>query len=197
MDRDKPGVRPDTTDAPVYSPVARFFHWLTVLLLAAQIPVGFYMVWRGNATNFDGLTNQLYSGHKLVGFIILWVVVLRLLYRIGAGAPPDEPTLELWQKAASHATHWGLYLMLLVVACLGWVGVSYYGARDVLGGFSLPELVPKNDALAEKVLGWHALAALALIALAGMHVGAALYHYFIRGDGVLRRMLPGVGRRGE
>ena len=31
-----------------------------------------------------------------------------------------------------------------------------------------------------------------LLVLVGLHVLAALYHYFIRRDGVLQRMLPGV-----
>jgi cytochrome b561 len=34
-----------------------------------------------------------------------------------------------------------------------------------------------------------------MTALIAAHVGAALYHHFIRRDGVLRRMLPGLQRR--
>jgi cytochrome b561 len=30
--------------------------------------------------------------------------------------------------------------------------------------------------------------------LVGLHVLAALYHYFVRRDGVLQRMLPNAGR---
>jgi cytochrome b561 len=30
-----------------------------------------------------------------------------------------------------------------------------------------------------------------------MHVAAALFHHFVRRDGVLRRMLPGIGTRGD
>ena len=50
-----------------YSTGARHFHWWTVALLAIQVPVGLYMVYRGNVTNFDALTNTLYSSHKLLG----------------------------------------------------------------------------------------------------------------------------------
>ncbi|MBI3702316.1 MAG: cytochrome b/b6 domain-containing protein, partial [Rhizobiales bacterium] len=31
----------------------------------------------------------------------------------------------------------------------------------------------------------------AMLTLIGLHVTAALYHYFVRRDGVLQRMLPG------
>jgi cytochrome b561 len=40
----------------------------------------------------------------------------------------------------------------------------------------------------------HMLAAYALIVLLGMHVGAALMHYVIKKDGVLRRMWVRAGR---
>jgi cytochrome b561 len=36
------------------------------------------------------------------------------------------------------------------------------------------------------------LANYAMLALIGLHVAAALYHYAIRRDGVLQRMLPGI-----
>ena len=153
------------------------------------------MVWRGNATNFDALTGRLYDVHKLLGFLTLWLVVARLVYRLRNGAPPDEPTLEWWQKAASHLTHWGLYGLLLVIPLLGWIGVSLYGANSIFGIVSLPSLAAKNQDTATFVFALHYWAALLLLATLAAHVGAAIFHHFIRGDGVLRRMLPGLKRR--
>lgn len=181
-------------DFRIYSPAARSFHWWTVIFLAVQIPLGLYMVYRGDVTNFDALTGSLYDTHKLIGFILLWLVVVRLIYRLTHGAPPDEPTLEAWQKGAAHANHWTLYLLLLVVPILGWVGVSLYGARTIFGVISLPALATQNQAAATSVLAYHRWAAFAIIAVAAAHVGAALFHYFIRKDGVLQRMLPMLRR---
>ena len=180
---------------PVYSPVARAFHWITVVAVLIQIPLGFYMVWRGNATNFDATTNSPYSGQKLLGFALLWFVVLRLLYRLSHGAPPDEPTLLWWQKAGAHLTHWGLYLLLLAVPVLGWIGVSYYGALGTFFGLNLPAIVGQNQDKADWVFKLHGWGALLIVAAVAAHFLAAMYHYFIRGDGVLRRMLPSVGKR--
>ena len=54
-------------------------HWTTVVLVLIQVPVGLYMVYRGSSLKlWDGLTNTLYSTHKLVGIIILLVVLLNL-----------------------------------------------------------------------------------------------------------------------
>jgi cytochrome b561 len=185
-----------TTAAPVYSPTARFFHWLTVIAIVVQIPLGFYMVWRGGVTNFDATTNTLYSGHKLLGFLLLWFVVLRLLYRFVHGAPPDEPTLAWWHKAGAHLSHWGLYALLIIVPVLGWLGVSHYGALETFGGWSLPAIAEKNEDKANWVFQLHYWGVLLILAVAAVHICAALYHQFIRGDGVLRRMLPGLRQRG-
>lgn len=194
MDR-KPGTTASTTDL-VYSPTARHFHWLTVALVAIMVPLGFYMVWRGNVTQFDALTGRLYDLHKLLGFIVLWVVIARLAYRLRHGAPPDEPSLALWQKAAAHLTHWGLYALLIVIPMLGWIGVSLYGARSIFGLFSLPPLAAQNQDASVTVFQAHLIGAILLCLLIGAHLGAAILHHFILKDGVLRRMLPGLKRRG-
>jgi cytochrome b561 len=178
-----------------YSTGARHFHWWTVALLLIQVPVGLYMVRRGQATNFDALTNTLYSSHKTLGLVILVLVIARLIYRLVHGAPADEPTIEWWQKAASHVTHWSLYLLLILVPIVGWLGISLYGAREVFGLFSIPPLAAPNQAAAEGVLLLHKYLAYLTVALVGMHVGGALFHYFIRRDGVLARMLPWAGHR--
>lgn len=179
-----------------YSTGARHFHWWTVALLAIQVPVGLYMVYRGKITNFDAFTNTLYSSHKTLGLIILLLVIARLGYRVAHGAPADEPTIEWWQKAAAHLTHWSLYLLLILVPIVGWLGISLYGARDVFGLFSIPPLAMPDQAAAERVLTLHKYLAFLTVAAIGAHVGGALFHYFIRKDGVLMRMLPQAGRRG-
>lgn len=183
----------ETVPARSYSGVARALHWVTALAVFAMIPVGVVMSYRGNVLNlWDGLTNALYSGHKLMGFLILWLTAGRLIYRLLHGAPPDEPTLRWWERAASHLVHWLLYGLLLVVPMLGWIGVSLYPALGIFDLFNLPALTSPDEATAQRVLGIHGKLALLLGALAVMHIGAALFHHLIRKDGVLRRMLPGL-----
>lgn len=186
------------TREATYSTAARHFHWWTVTLLLIQVPVGLYMAYRGNTLNiWDGLTNNLYSSHKTLGLVILVLVVTRLIYRLLHGAPADEPTITWWQKAASHATHWSLYLLLILVPVVGWLGISLYGAREVFGIATIPALAAQNSEAAGPVLMLHRYLAYLTVALVAMHVGAAVVlHYFIRKDGVLERMLPWAGRRG-
>jgi cytochrome b561 len=90
-----------------------------------------------------------------------------------------------------------MYLLLLVVPLLGWFGVQLYPALDVFGLFSLPAIVAPDQARAETVFAIHKALALVLVAFIALHVAAALYHYLIRRDGVLQRMVPWLPRRGQ
>ena len=189
-----------------YSLTARRFHWWSVGFVAVLITLGSVMTDRtadktvivaGKSTVVPGIwdatTNALYSSHKLIGFIFLFVVLARLYNRLRNGAPPDEPTLEPWQKLASHATHWGLYALLIGVPLGGWIGVQLYPSREVFGLFSLPAFLSPNQAMAETIFKFHGIGAKLIFAFVLLHVGAALFHHLIRKDGVLRRMWPGLG----
>ena len=179
--------------APAYSAAALHMHWATAGAVVIMVPLGLAMTYRGNTLNvWDGLTDALYSSHKLLGFLVLWLVAGRLVYRLLKGAPPDEPTLLWWQKAGSHLLHWLLYGLLLVVPVLGWLGISLYPSLRVFGLFDLPAIARPDQDLANDVLTVHGKLAIVMALLACAHVGAALYHHLIRKDGVLRRMLPGL-----
>lgn len=173
-----------------YSGTQKLLHWVVALLVFALIPVGFYMVRRGALTNFDAMTNELYTAHKTFGIIVLALMVARIIVRIHAGSPAPEPSLNRFQVIVSEAVHGLIYLALLAVPLLGWLGVSAYGARGILGGFQLPALLGKDTLLGEAILKYHGYAAIVLVLLIGAHVGAALFHRIILKDGVLRRMLP-------
>ncbi|RPH42321.1 MAG: cytochrome b [Burkholderiales bacterium] len=189
------GVSSAAARTEIYARTARVLHWLTVILVAVQLPVGFYMSYRGGTLNvWDGLTNALYSGHKVGGVLILLLVLWRIAYRLSRGAPADEPTLEPWQRLVSHLNHWGLYLLLIAVPVAGYIGISLFPALDIYG-FKLPGVVAPDKDAAKAVFEIHALLALAMVALIAMHVGAALHHHLFRKDNVLARMLPSLLKR--
>lgn len=174
-----------------YAPLAKIFHWLTALLVLITIPVAIFMVVRGPGLNiWDKLTNDLYSLHKLFGVCILLLVIARLGFRLIHGAPAPEPTLEPMQRIVSSVVHWVMYVLLIIVGALGWAATSAYPALTVFGAFSLPAIVGVDQALADRLYALHRPLGLLLGLFIAMHIGAALFHHFIRKDNVLRRMLP-------
>jgi cytochrome b561 len=172
-----------------YSGAARALHWLIVALLVAQ----FIFAWTMPHIGRDTPVTTLISLHFTIGIVILAVAVMRLAVRVTHGEPEPEDGLPPWQLQSARLVHWLLYLLLFVIPILGWLNASWRGMPIVMFGHELPELLTKRAA------GWgwtgdvHAfLATWVLLALVGLHVLAALYHYLIRRDGVLQRMLPGV-----
>lgn len=184
------GIATDRT----YKPTARLLHWLVAALILFQLAAGVIMVYEGPEGNFwERVSNalHLYDTHKVMGIVILAVVLVRLAYRLFNGAPPDEPGLETWQKETSHMVHAWLYFLLIALPVIGWLGISLYPAVRVYEAFNLPSLVGAPDKpLSEHLFVVHKALAFVLIGLVAMHIGAALFHHFVRRDGVLRRMLP-------
>jgi cytochrome b561 len=81
---------------------------------------------------------------------------------------------------------------LLVLPILGWAAAS---ARDwavrVFDLVTLPRLVPPEAKIGFLAGDLHVVLSYVLLGLIGLHVAAALYHYFVRHDRVLQRMLAG------
>lgn len=181
-----------------YRPVARFLHWLVAGLILVQITTGVVMVYEGAEHSiWERLTNslRLWDVHKLLGLVILALVLIRLAYRLASGTPPDEPTLEIWQREASHLVHAWIYFLLILIAVLGWLGISLYPALVVFDHITIPALMQPDRPTSEAVLTAHVIAVVTLVVILAIHISAALFHHFIRRDDVLRRMLPGLRAR--
>jgi cytochrome b561 len=188
-------------DLPTYTPTARGLHWLIALLIFIQLPLGFYMSYRGNdmpsvdATGkpvvgvWDALTGFLYSSHKLIGLTVLALVVVRLLYRLTRGAPRSDPTVPPALTGISHLVHWSLYALLIAVPVIGYAAISWGDYLDVFG-VHLPAVSVKNEELSKEAFHWHELGAILIIGFVSLHVVAAIYHRFIRRDRVVERMIP-------
>ena len=169
-----------------YPGTSKLLHWLVATCVLTTVPVAIAMkrVAAGPAQDF------LFNFHKSLGVLILILMVLRLINRFVRGAPMPEPTIEPWQRALSSAVHGLIYVLLLALPVVGFIANNFYAAPlPFFGLFTLPPLFPENKALAETLFGYHALAGWILIGLVLMHVSGALFHHYIRGDNVLRRML--------
>jgi cytochrome b561 len=170
-----------------YSNTAKFFHWTVAVCVLTLIPVGLVM----NSLPQGATQNVAYTVHRSLGVLVLGLMILRLGYRLIAGWPAPEPTITPAQRIASHAVHNLLYVLLIVQPALGWYATSVYGATiSFFGLFDLPSLAEKDEPFSERLFAVHEFLGFAIAGLLVVHIGAALYHYFVRRDGVLQRMLP-------
>jgi cytochrome b561 len=131
--------------------------------------------------------------HALIG-ILLWVVLLaRFGYRLRHSPPSLPSDIGAFSRRFSSPVHLVLYALMFVIPIIGFVTFIYHGRVFQFGLFDLNFGIKKNRAIFEPTEDIHGYLAYALFALAGVHALAALWHYFIRHDGVLGRMWPAKG----
>lgn len=167
--------------------VSQALHWLVVLLILGQGTVGLLM--GGLANGPDKI--QVYALHKSFGLTIFALALLRLLWRWHAGTPRPVPGTPPWQQRAAWLSHALLYLLLFAIPLSGWVLNSAAGfPLQWFGLFNLPKIVATSDGLHATAEQVHELLFWALVAVALVHAGAALYHHLFQRDDTLARMLP-------
>ncbi len=170
---------------PAYSRSARLLHWLTALLVLSVIPMGIAL----DKLPPGPVQDNLYDLHRSFGVVIIALTIWRLLDRVKRPPRPLGAEIPALQRFAAGAVHVALYAMLIINPLLGWVGASIYGASlNFFWLVTIPPPFAKNEALAEKLLAAHSILGFAMAAALCLHIGAALFHYFILKDRVLQRI---------
>lgn len=170
-----------------YPAASKWLHWLVAACVLATAPVAIVMtrIGEGSAQDF------LYNFHKSLGVLILVLMILRLVNRLAVGAPAPDANIVPWQKNLSAFVHTSFYVLLLAMPVAGYIANSAFGASTPFFGlFEIPAVIGRDETLADRLFTVHRWVGWLLIALVLLHVSAALYHHFVRGDTVLRRMLP-------
>lgn len=181
------------TQAPGYGVVAKILHWLIFLLLAVQYAIGSIMPHIGRNTPNEGWVNWHFS----VGAAILFVIVIRLIWRLFHPVP-QLPTLETWERKLAGFTHWALYALVLIMTLLGWAATNSRGWEVKLFGLvTLPQVAPNGSEWGHEAGDIHNILVYVLLALIILHVGAALYHRFVKEDEVAARMFFAPKAPGE
>lgn len=172
-----------------YSTVSKWFHWITVGLMAIALPVGFVI---SHIKDSDKMA--FYAIHESAGLTILFVAIARLVWRLRNPPPPHPAHLPAPMRIGAAAVHHMLYLMLIVQPLLGFIatnawGFPLQGQTAYLGFINLPRFMATNEALAGTLQGLHTYGGWLMTALLAAHIGGAIFHHAIRRDGTLMRMI--------
>jgi cytochrome b561 len=177
------------TDLPSrYSSAQKWLHWTMATLIVIMVTVGLTM------TNLaDGPTkNTLYELHKSTGIIVLTLALVRVAVRWKRSAPPLEP-MPAWQRMAANASHYSMYVLIVLVPLMGWIATSHC-CKPVNLFWTVPVSLPVPDAptmdASKPLFLVHFTLAFMLAAIVTVHVTAALHHHFVKRDRTLMRMLP-------
>lgn len=175
-----------------YALPQRIIHWSVALLVLVSLGTGMLLGWLGFEGARDALglaaTNGLYTTHKTVGVLILALMLMRVLARLGYGKPGYVQPLAPAKRVASSTVHGLLYVLLLTQPVLGWLATATGDFPVDFFGVTLPGLVGVDKALSEVLFEWHGVVAWTILALASLHVAAAVHHWRVLRDEVMHRM---------
>jgi cytochrome b561 len=113
-----------TAPASRYTPVAIALHWAIALAIFAMIPMGWWMSEAINEPGSQALAYRVFQIHKSVGFLILALTALRLVWRLTHRTPGMPAEMKTWETFAARATHAAFYGLMLALPLTGWLYVS-------------------------------------------------------------------------
>jgi cytochrome b561 len=169
--------------------ISRWFHWILAAIIIGMLAFGWWM--NHIAARPDRLFYR--SIHADIGYVVLVLMVLRLIWR-GVNPTPALPAeTPPWRRIAARINHGALYLVTIVVVMLGWAhsGAHTPDYASWFGLFRVPQFTSPDKAMAGRYEDLHIYAAYVLLALIAIHLIAALWHHFIARDRVMGRMVDG------
>jgi cytochrome b561 len=167
-----------------YHPALVVLHWLLAIMIVMGLVMGGFVL---SATpNSDPEKLFALRMHMSMGMIIFVLMIIRLVVRSKTQKPPHADIGNALLNKLGVLAHYVLYLLVFLMAASG-IGISIMaGLPDIVFGGSGAALPANFDAYPPRAA--HGILALLLKITIALHILAALYHVFVRKDGLFSRM---------
>ena len=166
-----------------YGLLAKLFHWITFVILIAQIPFGFYLV----GLEFSDRRIDLENIHILIGITIFYITLSRLIWKFYNPSPRDWKIHFKGQVFAAKANHFLLYLSIFTITISGILKKLYMGEKLNFIFFNYG-FEKDNFLLADTFYQVHIYANYLLVFLVVVHILAVIVHYFIFKEKILKKI---------
>ncbi|QID17496.1 cytochrome b [Nitrogeniibacter mangrovi] len=169
-----------------YGAGAIALHWIHAVIVLGLIGWGIWMADLPKGPE----RGWAFGIHKSFGLIAIALILVRIAWRAGH-PPPLHTGLSALEEKLAKAGHRLLYVLLVLVPAAGFTSVSFTKYPLKFFGIPLPKPGYPDETLNAIFSETHEILAWTLLAVIVIHVAAAIRHG-VRGDGTLRRMLPGA-----
>lgn len=184
MTQSQPSMR-DSADR--FSLLSITFHWLLAIGYFGLFGLGWYMV---GLSYYDPLYNQLPTLHKSFGILLLIILIAQILWRLINRRPDPIEALARWEVLAATMIHRILFAGVLLVLVTGYLIPTAAGVGiSVFDWFEVPAIIQGLSEQEDKAGLIHKYLSYTILAIAVLHMLAALKHHFFNRDQTLRRML--------
>jgi cytochrome b561 len=166
----------------------KVLHWVGAALILLLLAHGWWMTHM--TPRPDRVAN--YAWHSALGYDLLALMVVRLLWRWFNPVPERPGGLKPWERVAAHVGHISLYVLMFIVSLTGWMVATTFRVpmtKDLLG-LNVPPIVTTVDrSVRQWIEGSHMVLAYLLAGLVLIHNVGALRHHMLKHNDVLRRMI--------
>jgi cytochrome b561 len=170
-----------------YQTSQKWLHWLSAILILGLFALG---LWMRTLGYYDSWYQTAPHWHKQIGIILLFVMVIRLLWRLKIKAPEPLVNHKAWEVKVAHITHYILYLGVFLIIASGYlIATADNRGIEVFGLFNMPVLFTPFEGQEDIAGDIHEYGAYALMAVIALHVAGAIKHHVIDKDSTLKRML--------
>ena len=166
-----------------YGILAKLFHWISFVILIAQIPFGFYLV----GLEFSDRRIDLENIHILIGITVFYITLFRLVWKFFNSSPTEGNSFFKGQIFIAKANHFFLYLSIFTITISGILKKLYMGEKLNFLFFSYG-FKKDNFQLADLYYEVHIYANYLLIVLVALHILAVIVHHFIFKDKILKKI---------
>jgi cytochrome b561 len=173
-----------TNSSEEYGLLAKLFHWITFIVLIAQVPFGFYLV----GLEFSDQRIDLENIHILIGISVFYFVLIRLVWKLFNPSPKSENNLFKGQALIAKINHFLLYVNIFSISISGVLKKLYMGEKLNFFIFQYA-FKDSNFQLADSFYTLHIYANYLLIALVSLHILATVAHHIFFKDKILKKML--------
>jgi len=167
-----------------YHPALVALHWLLAALVVAALVLGTFVMKKIPNSSPEKL--EALRAHMAGGIAILALMAVRFVVRMSSARPVPAKTGSSVLDKLALLNHYGFYVLIAAMAGTGLATAILAGLPSILFGGSGAALPESFAVFPTRVA--HGLIAKLLITIMAVHALAALYHQFIRRDGLLGRM---------
>jgi len=167
-----------------YHPLLVFLHWLLAAGISFSLARSFIQL--APMSNADPAKLGALRLHMTAGLVLLTLMSIRLVVRLTTVRPSAASTGTAMLDRLAVWTHYGFYFLIFAMAGTGLATAVLAGLFPIVYGGSGAPLPPSFQAFPTR--NAHAVIAGTVVALLALHISAALFHQFVRNDGLFRRL---------
>lgn len=165
-----------------YHPVHVVIHWLMALLVLTLLGTAKFVL--PGIPYEDPQKAMMLQTHAYTGGAVAVLLIIRLILRFTTKTPAPADAGNAFLNFLAKAVHVLFYVLLIGMAVSG---LGMFQLANLPAVFSGAQGYPTNFFDFPPRIG-HGLISWILLVLVLLHVGAALFHQFIRKDNLLSRM---------